>query len=269
MDKNLWATTVYNSGDTLSQANCGNFYQRWNNYGFPWTWNVTTSSTQVDASSYWPWNYYESDIFITLIGDWSSVQNDNLRWGVTWVLTFENAITNTGVLSVNNQTWAVMVSEFTATDWGTKVFNLPAVWDNVSDIVSWLNSWWQVIFKTLGTIYWYIVTYRNSSTRVINCSLTSNSSSYWTIEYDASSICTSKTSITYKFFNPASAGSQWQVLTKWASGYDWANPSGWDVVVSSQANNILTSWMKIRAGTETNYWNLGTYDQNTLYLTIE
>jgi uncharacterized membrane protein len=40
-------------------------------------------------------------------------------------------------------------------------------------------------------------------------------------------------------------------------------------MVSSQPNNILTSWMKIRAGTETNYWNLSSYDSNTLYLTVE
>lgn len=38
---------------------------------------------------------------------------------------------------------------------------------------------------------------------------------------------------------------------------------------SSQTGNILTSWMKIWAWTETDYWNLGTYDSNCLYLTIE
>ena len=42
-----------------------------------------------------------------------------------------------------------------------------------------------------------------------------------------------------------------------------------DVMVSSQANNILTSWMKIWAWTQSNYEWLGTYDSNTVYLTIE
>ena len=64
-DKNLWATTVYNSWDTLSEANCGKYYQWWNNYWFPFTWEVTTSSSQVDAGNYWPDNYYSSDTFIT------------------------------------------------------------------------------------------------------------------------------------------------------------------------------------------------------------
>jgi hypothetical protein len=112
MDKNLWATTVYNNWDTLSEANCGKYYQWWNNYGFDWIGgtNIITSSTQVNAQNYWPWNYYESDTFITWSQDWSSFQNDNLWWWVTWVVTLlDNTITNTGVLSVNWQTGDVTV----------------------------------------------------------------------------------------------------------------------------------------------------------------
>ena len=61
-------------------------YQRWNNYWFPSTWTISnTSSTQVDASTYWPWNYYSSGTFITWNQDWSSVQNDDLRWWTTWI----------------------------------------------------------------------------------------------------------------------------------------------------------------------------------------
>jgi len=139
MDKNLWATIVYNSWDTLSNDNCGDFFQWWNNYGFSWYGLdlIKISSTQVDASNYWPWNYYSSDTFITWSYNWSSVQNDNLRWWVTWVVTLDNAITNTWVL------------------------------------------------------------------------------------------------------------------------------------VSDQPNNILTSWMKIRAWTEANYQSLANFDSNTLYLTVE
>ena len=89
MDKNLGATTVWNSGDTLSEANCWKYYQRWNNYGFPRTWTITNqSTTQVDASNYWPWNYYSSDTFIKYSGRWDTTDNWNLRWWVsqwTWV----------------------------------------------------------------------------------------------------------------------------------------------------------------------------------------
>lgn len=79
-DKNMWATTVFNRWDTTSEAKCGKFYQRWNDYWFPFTWPTNTSSTQVDASWYWPNNHYSSDTFITWSYNRSSVQNDNLRW---------------------------------------------------------------------------------------------------------------------------------------------------------------------------------------------
>lgn len=112
MDKNLWATTVYNNWDTLTEANMGYMYQWWNNYWFPSTWTISnTSSTQVDASSYWPRNNYSSDIFITWHGNWSNVTNTNLRWWETWVVIFDNAIVNTWVTSVNGQTWDVTVDE--------------------------------------------------------------------------------------------------------------------------------------------------------------
>lgn len=95
MDKNLWAATVFNQWDTETDANCGCFYQWGNNYWFAHSWTLTTSSTQVDTSSYWPGNYYSSDTFIIWNNDWSSSQNDNLWGGVTWVVTLDNAITNT------------------------------------------------------------------------------------------------------------------------------------------------------------------------------
>ena len=83
-DKNLWATTVYNDWDTLSEANCGWYFQWWNNYMFPRTWTIENqSTTQVDASAYWPWDYYSSDTFIKYNWRWDSTDNWNLRWWET------------------------------------------------------------------------------------------------------------------------------------------------------------------------------------------
>ena len=88
MDRNLWATsTGVDSSDSY-----GYYFQWWNNYWFPSDPNasITTSNTKVDASWYWPWNYYSSSTFITISSnrgsnprDRSSVQNDNLRWWVS------------------------------------------------------------------------------------------------------------------------------------------------------------------------------------------
>ena len=85
-DKNLGATQVYNDGEELSVNNAWNYYQWWNNYGFPFTWAVTISSTQVNAQNYWPWNYYSSSTFIinNTTYDRSSVSNQNLWWWITW-----------------------------------------------------------------------------------------------------------------------------------------------------------------------------------------
>ena len=88
-DKNLGATEVWNIWDELTNANCWNYYQWWNNYWFPWPeWpNPTISNVKVDTTWYWPWNYYSSDIFRTRLNfndlDRSSVSNDNLWWDVT------------------------------------------------------------------------------------------------------------------------------------------------------------------------------------------
>ena len=154
-DKNLGATQVWNSWDTLSEANCGRYYQRWNNYGFPRAGDatITTSETQVDASNYWPWNYYESSTFIIWNNDWSSVQNDNLRWWVTWIVTLNNAITNTWVTSVNWQTWDVTIP--TAEESNTKTFYLSWTSDltNAQAVWDWYAAGKNPIIKYANIIY--------------------------------------------------------------------------------------------------------------------
>lgn len=83
MDKNLWATQIYEDGDNLSETNCGKYFQRWNNNWFDWTGTITTSSVQVDTTGYWPWNYYTGTDFIIPKYNWSNPSNGNLRWDTT------------------------------------------------------------------------------------------------------------------------------------------------------------------------------------------
>lgn len=140
-DKNVWATTVWNNWDTSTQENSWWFFQWWNNYMFSFSWNVTTSSTQVDATWYWPGNYYSSDTFIIWSYDWSSVRNDNLRWWDTWVVTIENAISNTWVLSVNGQTWHVEIAEGNTKTFFLKNSNdLETAQAAVDRLATWGNS---------------------------------------------------------------------------------------------------------------------------------
>ena len=74
-DKNLWATDACSDG-ILTENNVGNFYQWGNNYWFPFTWAVNTSSTQV-ASGVGP---YSSDVFIIWNDNWDSTNNPTLWW---------------------------------------------------------------------------------------------------------------------------------------------------------------------------------------------
>lgn len=86
-DKNLWATST----DISSTASYGNYYQRWNNH--PRTYaelydGVTSVNSTVNASNYWPWNYYNGSTFYyyTNTWAWESSNNTNLRWYTTWTV---------------------------------------------------------------------------------------------------------------------------------------------------------------------------------------
>lgn len=84
-DKNLGATNT----DITNSDSYWNYYQWWNNYWFVYWWTPTTSSSTVNASTYWPWNYYSSDTFITRWSSpyrWDTTDNWNLWWWVTGVM---------------------------------------------------------------------------------------------------------------------------------------------------------------------------------------
>ena len=57
----------------------------------------------------------------------------------------------------------------------------------------------------------------------------------------------------------------WQVVTKTASWAEWADPSGWIENVTTGTTTTVTG---IRAWTETEYTNLSTKDEHTIYYTF-
>ena len=148
-DKNAWASQIFQEWDTTISSNWY-MYQWWNNYWFPITWDVTASTTTVDASNYWPGNYYSSSTFIN-VSPWSSPNNANLRWATTWVVTLNDAITNTGVLSVNGETGDVTILPGWESYWEwSDIFiewgELPSWYTQLeyaqSDGTFGINTWW-------------------------------------------------------------------------------------------------------------------------------
>lgn len=118
-DKNVGATVVYNNWDTLSQDNCGYYFQWGNNYWFPFTGTIANTSLEfVDVTGVAP-STYSSDTFVRQNG-WEfaltpggySTRGYDLWGAETWVqqITVDNIINNTWVLSVNWQTWHVTAS---------------------------------------------------------------------------------------------------------------------------------------------------------------
>jgi hypothetical protein len=147
-DKNLWATTVWNSWDTLTDDNCGTFYQRWNNYWFAHSWTVTTSSTQVNAGNYWPWNYYNSSTFIIWSDNRSSVQNDNIRWWVSQWTTEKTKEVKAVYLWENKVRPSIGTRTFTISR--TEQSNMSSWW-TYSDDAAWLTAW----DSAFDEFFWY------------------------------------------------------------------------------------------------------------------
>ena len=179
-DKNLWATQVYNSGDNFSFANMWYAYQRWNNYWWEYGVNpVNTTITQVDASSYWPWNYYSNSSFFIANPEyivWDSSNNANLWWWTTntyearrwpcdewWHIPSKNDA-QTLVNAISSITGSVNVSKInqycklpSVTPWISRLSgqwgNEEWGWVRYSD--SYNNESWWMLYLPIN--WWYIV----------------------------------------------------------------------------------------------------------------
>lgn len=261
-DKNLWATTVWNNWDTLSQANCWNYYQWGNNYSFPRTWSVTTSTTQVNASTYWPWNYYSSSTFITRSSspyDWSSVQNDNLWGWKTWVvqstwepkkiyIRVEAQPITTAWIYHNSDLWLISLSSdgsnwITIADknlWATTVYNS---WDTLSEANCGKYYQW-------GNNYWFARTWSvtTATSRV-------DVSNYWPNNYYNSSTFIKISSYEYGWWTTDNYNLRWwQTWTNAAMRWpcdEWYHIPSW-----SELQNIVTIWTSLGGSSTdgTNFW---------------
>jgi len=271
-DKNLWATAVWNYWDTLSETNCGKYFQFWNNYPFPYTGSITISSTQVDASSYWPWNWYYSSTFVKWASDSpydrSSPVNDNLRWYDVWQ---EKA----GVKDICVGKW---LDDYSTRQWPcpawfhvpsqTEWINLHSKWQN---IWAWTSGQWNVMAQYIKCPSAWYLQFNNASkyqswsewrysTQSISVSFRMNSTAAQVISHN----WTDWTTMRPFKDTPVEADSTWTVLfsgTNWKwiwrhkwlwliSLYDW---SSWTTIADKNlwATKAWNSWDSLN---ESNCW---------------
>lgn len=161
-----------------------------------------------------------------------------LGQAIQYYLSWKNPI-----LSLGNTTYTlrdVVVWDFE--QWTNDVYTFS------STIKSENGKFWEIVVNVPVTAQGHGSTVSSftdtkySAWAVVSATAPSNPSQ-WDMWYDT----TTDTLNTYD-------GTQWN----WAG---W----GWDVLVSDQPNNTLQSWLKLRAGTETDYGNLSNYDVNSIY----
>ena len=134
------------------------------------------------------------------------------------------------------------------------------------------NTLWQVTSISETSIA-FPVTSVNSDTwavtvndvKIYNSALAV--ASEWTVGYfttDKSLAIQDWNGWTDIMLEPSNAWSNWDVITKTASGYEWAAPTGWIAVDSNSPIQLTKIW----AWTQAQYEALGSYDATTVYLTI-
>jgi len=156
-DKNVWATTVYNNNDTVTNDNAGWFFQFWNNNWFPYTWATSSYTTTQTVSWYWPWNYYSDSHFVKVSSNnWFTGTNNNI-WGWETGVVAPSEIQE--VYEWATKIWPTVVP-FTPT--ASTIWRYPLDWD-LKDY-SWNNrdlTWTSVNFTSWWP--WQVWVFTNSS----------------------------------------------------------------------------------------------------------
>lgn len=166
-NKNVGATTVWNTGDTVSSENIGDYFQWGNNHGFKLNSTGDTSSTQVDASSYWP-GEYDSDTFVIGQINWMSVDNYDLWWAETGCAIEHNVISAVDIITSYNDLTDTPISlsswiqyyNYISTENEASIYSywkeVPDDWDDVyfiewQDIINYSeyaeSQWMSIKFK--------------------------------------------------------------------------------------------------------------------------
>ena len=278
-----YATWDYFLVETVSSANPAVNYKP---SGTQYTWTASTT-VETDEVEVWDLYIYDGTIWLLQINHWKTVSFANLAWQPSDNAALDSALgakQDALTLPSTPTQWNLVVwwtDNETLADWWavpTVPTNVSAFSNDSGYITSASLPWtatsstaWLVklasdtaqsvapeaVSSTAWRTYW--VQLNSSNQMVVNVPRTDTQS--------VTSVNGNTWAVTVSEFTPSWTATTGYVVTKTAWGYEWAAPAGW-VDISSQANNILTSWAKLRAWSQADYENLWTYDSNTVYLTI-
>lgn len=208
---------------------------------------------------------------------WTSTKVPTITTNTLWQVT---SISETSiafpVTSVNWNTWAVTISEgntktfyaSTSSQWNTTLWQEIYNWiksGNYAILQYWIQN--VVIFTPTNTTTWSIYSQWYYTVRGSGGELESVATTYWITvsSWTVTAVDSSPTvSSVWDFFAPWGTATTGYVVTKTASGYEWAAPTGWIQVDSASPIQLTKIW----AGTQAQYEALGSYDATTVYLTI-
>lgn len=127
------------------------------------------------------------------------------NWG-TWTVETREAVVKIVAgtnMSQSYSNWTLTVNNtapFNATNWGVKVFDFPAVNDDITDLVTWLNSWWDAILKESNS-YCRVTSYDGVNNEIHALQESTNARDDWAILYNSSNIVTSVSSVENKYWD--------------------------------------------------------------------
>ena len=183
-----------------------------------WVTSVNGQTWAVTVSEFTPWGTATTGYVVKKTASW-----------------YEWAAESWAVTSVNWNTWAVTVSEFNATNWAVKVFDMPAYWDDISDILTWISSWGSVVLSETSwttTSLWGNVAVDTNNLVLTTFELWTSSNTKKSFTYNSSNIVTSTLTSNSNYFAPWGTATTWYVVTKTAGGYEWAAPTGWSSTIT-------------------------------------
>lgn len=243
-DKNVWATSVWSYGDALSAANCGNYFQRWNNYPYWWTWTPSSTYSAVDAASYWPWNYYSSSTWSTARPREVSA-NPNLWWSISWLKwNVKSLYLWTTKVRPKREPWANTVAYYPLT--ATTTINDKKPTGTKYNLTNWGNV-------AFGTYQWVSCAYFNgtSNSKLYNTSVSFSAYPTQTVCFRVyiNSTSTSVYQILHHIWTSSPNGKLWS----WFKYDTWLAISSWNSSYESVKSwNITWAWHLI---TNVTNWN--------------